>query len=193
MRSTSPSSKPGLEQPLRGAAAHEALRARAGVDPDRLDADDAAYVLARRRGDPDQRHHLLRRELRHRRTAVVRIARRDVHLGEQRVLPLDDVARDVLRKILDEECVVVDDALDRLLEELGEAGHVDALLRRVEVDRAVDRRGDQLLARGRRPIRTAFWTPVTPARDRPSAHLGGEACRSWSMACRLAYGTVRPA
>ena len=55
--------------------------------------------------------------------------------------------RDVLREILDEERVVVDDPLDRLLEELGEARHVDALLRRVEVDRAVDRRGDQLLAR----------------------------------------------
>ena len=38
------------------------------------------------------------------------------------------------------------DALDRLLEELGEAGHVDALLPRVEVDRAVDRRRDELLA-----------------------------------------------
>src|SRR6185503_7746826 len=41
---------------------------------------------------------------------------------------------------------VLHDALDRLLEELGEARHVDALLARVEVDRAVDRRGDELLA-----------------------------------------------
>src|SRR4051812_8164032 len=36
--------------------------------------------------------------------------------------------------------------LDRLLEELGEAGHVHALLARVEVDGAVDRRGHELLA-----------------------------------------------
>ena len=69
-----------------------------------------------------------------------------LHLGDERVLALDDVARDVLGEILDEERVVVDDALDRLLEELGEARHVDALLRRVEVDGAVDRREDQLLA-----------------------------------------------
>ena len=55
-------------------------------------------------------------------------------------------ARDVLGEVLDEERVVLHDALDRLLEELGEAGHVDALLPRVEVDRAVDRRRDELLA-----------------------------------------------
>jgi hypothetical protein len=36
--------------------------------------------------------------------------------------------------------------VDRLLEELGEARHVDALLPRVEVDRAVDRGRDELLA-----------------------------------------------
>ena len=90
-----------LEQPLRRAAADEPLRAGAGVDPDRLDADDAAHAVARRGGDPDQRHHLLRRELRHRRRALVRVARADPHLGEQRVLPLDDPRRDVLREILD--------------------------------------------------------------------------------------------
>ena len=81
-----------------------------------------------------------------RRPALVRVARRDPHLGEQRVLPVDDPARDVLRQILDEERVVLDHALDRLLEELGEARHVDALAARVEVDRAVDRGGDELLA-----------------------------------------------
>ena len=51
----------------------------------------------------------------------------------------------MLGEILDEERLVLDDALDRLLEELGEARHVHALLRRVEVDGAVDRRRDQLL------------------------------------------------
>src|SRR3954449_1076095 len=35
-------------------------------------------------------------------------------------------------------------------------------------------------SRAPRPIRTAFWTPVTPARDRPSATSGVEACRSSS-------------
>ena len=101
--------------------------------------------LARRGGDSDQRHHLLRRELRHRRRPLVRVARSDAHLGEQRILALDDMAGDMLGEILDEERVVVDDALDRLLEELGEARHVHALLRRIEVDGAVDRREDELL------------------------------------------------
>ena len=35
-------------------------------------------------------------------------------------------------------------------------------------------------SRAPRPIRTAFWTPVTPARDRPSGTSGAEACRSSS-------------
>ena len=52
----------------------------------------------------------------------------------------------MLGEILDEERLVVDDVLDRLLEQLREARHVHALLRRVEIDGAVDRRRDQLLA-----------------------------------------------
>src|SRR4029079_13603708 len=67
-------------------------------------------------------------------------------LGEQRLLPVDDPACDVLREILDEERIVVDDALDRFLEQLREAGHVDALPARVEIDRAVDGGGDELFA-----------------------------------------------
>ena len=34
-----------------------------------------------------------------------------------------------------------------------------------------------------RPIRTAFWTPVTPARDSPSRTSGVEAWRSSSGLC----------
>src|SRR5439155_10394572 len=87
----------------------------------------------------------LRAEPGHGRGALVRVARRDAYLGEQRVLALDDAARDVLGEVLDEERLVADDAFHRLLEELGEARHVHALLRGIEVDRAVDRRRDQLL------------------------------------------------
>ena len=137
----------GVEQPLRRAAADEPLRARARVDPDRLDADDAAHAVARRRGDADERHHLLRREPGDRRAALVRVARRMRTSASERALPLDDPARDVLGEVLDEERLVLDDAFDRLLEQLGEARHVHALLRRIEVDGAVDRRRDQLLAR----------------------------------------------
>ncbi len=61
-------------------------------------------------------------------------------------MPVDDAPRDVLREVLDEEGVVVHHALDCLLEELGEARHVDTFLPRVEVDRAVDGGGNELLA-----------------------------------------------
>jgi hypothetical protein len=52
---------------------------------------------------------------------------------------------DVLREFLDEERLADHDLVDRLLEQLREPGHVDALLRGVEVDSAVDLSGDQLL------------------------------------------------
>ena len=58
--------------------------------------------------------------------------------ARQRLLALDDVRRDVLREHLDEEGLADDDLLDRLLEELREARHVHALLRGVEIDRALD-------------------------------------------------------
>ena len=81
-------------------------------------------------------------------TGVVRAIgylRRDPNLCAQRLLTLDDVGRDVLREHLDEERLADHDLLDRLLEELREAGHVHALLRRVEVDRALDVGRDLLL------------------------------------------------
>jgi hypothetical protein len=139
--------EPRLEQPLRRAAAHEPLRARARVDSGRLDADDASRAALARRRDPDQRDHLLRGELGHRRSALARVARDDAYLGAPGALPPDDVLRDVLGELLDEERLADHDLVDRLLEQLRKARHVDALLRGVEVDRAVDRRGDQLLGR----------------------------------------------
>jgi len=51
----------------------------------------------------------------------------------------------MLGEVLHEERVVVDDTLHGLLEQLGKAGHVDALAAQVQVDGAVDRRGDELL------------------------------------------------
>ena len=52
----------------------------------------------------------------------------------------------MLRQDFDEERLADHDFLDRLLEELWEARHVDALLRGIEIDRALDLRGDLLLA-----------------------------------------------
>ena len=128
----------GLGQPLGGAAADEALRTRASVDPGRLDSDDPAHTVGRGRRDPDERDHLLRREPADRRRPAHGPLGRDPRLGTQRALPADDVACDVLRERFDVQRLGPDHSLDRLLEQLGEAGHVDALLLVREVDGALD-------------------------------------------------------
>ena len=102
----------------------------------------------RRGRDPDQRDHLLRHEVGHRRVPAQRPARDDPHLGAERILPLDDLRGDPVREHLDEQPFAEDDLVDRLVEELREARHVDALLVAREVDGAVDlgRHQDLLLA-----------------------------------------------
>src|SRR5919106_2620522 len=129
---------PGLEQALRCSVPDEALSTRAGVDPGRLDADDAPRPLLGRRRDPTQGDHLLRREARHGRPSVDRPLRANPDLRFQRGLALDNPPCDVLGEHLDEERLALDDEVDRLLEELGEARHVDALLVGREIDGAVD-------------------------------------------------------
>ena len=135
----------GLEQPLARAVPDEPLRARAGVDPGGLDADDTARARAVRHCDAAQRHHLLRREAGHGREPADRPLGADPDLGLDGALPLHDPARDVLRKHLDEKSLLADHDVDRLLEELREARHVHALLVGGEIDGAVDdRRHDRL-------------------------------------------------
>ena len=168
----------GLGQPLGGAAADEPLRARAGVDPGRLDADDPAHAVGRRRRDPDERDHLLRRELADGRRPPHGPPRGDPRLGAQRALAADDVAGDVLGERLDVQRLGPDDRLDRLLEQLGEARHVHALLLAREVDRALDLRRPSPSGAPRGWTRIAFWTPVTPARVSDSRTSGEDAWRS---------------
>ena len=59
-------------------------------------------------------------------------------LGANGVLTLDDVSRDHLRDLLDDPCFAEDGIADRLVEDLGEPRHVNALLTTREVDRALD-------------------------------------------------------
>jgi hypothetical protein len=132
-----------LGQPLRGPSPHEPLRARAGIDARRLDADDAARARAVGGRDPDQRDHLLRHQVGHRRAPPERPARDDAHLGPEGALALDDLRRDPIRQCLDQEPLAEDGLVDRLVEQLREAGHVDALLAPREVDRAVELGGHQ--------------------------------------------------
>ena len=140
-----PLAEAGLLETARGALADEALGARAGVDPGRLDADRAARPGRGRAREAEQRHQLLRTEPGHGRRALERVSSCDLHLGAKRTLPLQDVLGDVRGKPLDQELLAHDDLVDRLLEELGKAGHVDALLHRVEVDGAVDLGRDEHL------------------------------------------------
>ncbi len=132
--------EPSLEQSLVRAVSDETLRAGAGVDPVRLDADDPTRPALGRRSDAAEHHHLLGPERGHRRSPANRPLRPNPHLGAQSVLALDDPARDLLREHLDEQRLAVDEEVDRTLEELREARHVHALLVGGEVDRAVDRR-----------------------------------------------------
>jgi len=81
---------------------------------------------------------ILRRQTRDRRDAPHRPARVDPHLGPMGVLALDDMPRDHLGDLLDDPRLTEDGVTDRLVEDLGEPRHVDALLAPCEVDRALD-------------------------------------------------------
>ena len=130
--------EPGVGEPFCRAPGDEPLRAGTGVDPGRLDADHPPCPVLRRRGDADQRHHLLRRQPGDRRHPSHRPASRDPNLGSDGALALDDVAGDHLRDLLHDPCLAEHDVADRLVEHLGEARHVDALLPAREVDGALD-------------------------------------------------------
>src|SRR5439155_13101187 len=67
--------EPGLEQTLSRRAAHEALRAGAGVDAPGFDADDTPDAVRGSGRDPDQRRDLLRLEVADRRSALERVLR----------------------------------------------------------------------------------------------------------------------
>src|SRR5205085_5884966 len=89
---------------------------------------------------------------------------------------------------------VGDDTLDRLLEQLRKARHVDALLRRVEVDRAVDRRGDQLLLRAaadaHRLLHPCHARPREAERDlgRRGLEVVEELARAVAHLCTVPHG-----
>jgi hypothetical protein len=177
IRSTSSASNPASSS-----RSDEPLRARAGVDTGCLDADDLSHAQLGGGRDPDDRDHLLRGQTGYGSPPLQRIARGDPHLGAAGLLTPDDVLRDVLGELLDEERLTDHDLVDRLLEQLGEAGHVHALLARVEVDEAVDLRGDELL--GAAPAESDRLGDALDARPRQAEpHLG---CRGLEIVQELA-------
>ena len=172
IRSTS-SAVAGLLEPLGGPSADEVLRARAGVDPRRLDPDHAPRALGACGRDADQRDHLLGLEAGHRRAAPLRPAGDDAHLGPQGVLALDDLRRDPVGEHLHEQALAEDDLVDRLVEELGEARHVDALLVAREVDGAVDlRRHQDLVVAAADPDRLVHAGDARARESEPDGRRG---------------------
>ena len=90
--------------------------------------------------------------------------------------------RDVLSQLFDEEGLADHDLVDRLPEQLGEAGHVHALLAVVEVDEAVDLSRDQLLgAAPAQADRLGHALDACPRQAEP--HLG---CRGLQIVQELA-------
>ena len=80
-----------LQQPVGRRPAHQSLRARARVDPGRLDADHATHAFLRRGCDSDQLRDLLRRQACDGRAPFDRVLRLDPNFGPERALPVDDV------------------------------------------------------------------------------------------------------
>ena len=117
---------------------HHPLRARAGVQAAHAHADRPARAGGRRRGDADQRVDLLRLQARDGRRARYGELRLDPRERAQRALAVEHARGDPPREVLDRERLADHHGLDRLGEDLGEARHVRALVRRVEIDRALD-------------------------------------------------------
>ena len=93
----------------------------------------------------DQRDQPLRAQPGHGCRPLEGVAGARSDLGPERVLTVQDVSRDVLGELLDEQLLAHHDLVDRLLEQLREARHMDALLLGIEVDVAVDRGGNERL------------------------------------------------
>ena len=88
---------------------------------------------------------------------------------------------DQLGELLDDARLAEHGVADRLVEQLGEARHVNALL---SAPRSTVHSisAAMVVSASPRRILIAFWTPVTPARDSASSTGGEDACMS-STSC----------
>ena len=108
--------------------AHHALRARARGHPLCLDADDSAHPAGVGVRDPDQRVGLLAALAADRRPALESELGAQPHVGAPGIVRVDDRAREPAGEILDPgRCLRPrEDVEGDLLQQLGEARHVDA-------------------------------------------------------------------
>jgi hypothetical protein len=147
MRAISSSEKPSSPSRSRALPGDELLRARAGGDAGGGDAHRPPRAVGRGRRRPVERVDLLRGDPAHGRGLVLGVAGGDVDLRALCALALADDLRDPLGQDLGAEHGRAEHHLaDGVVDDLLEAAHVRALLARAEVDEAVQRRGEQVLA-----------------------------------------------
>src|ERR671919_736801 len=125
-------------EPLAGAVGDESLRARAGGHPLRLDAGQGARSALRSDRGAEEGVELLGGDAGGGRRDGLRVAGGDRYLGAHPLLALANVGGDVRGEDLGLEGLAEHDLVDRLVEDLLEAGHVDAGLLRIEVDEALE-------------------------------------------------------
>ena len=139
-----------FDEPLARGFGHQLLRARAGGHPLRLDADQPPDATLGRDGCADQRVQLLGGDAGHGRQLVLGIAGANRHLCAQPPLPLAHALGDVRGEGLGLQRLADHHRVDRLVDDLLEARHVDAGLARIQVHEALQRRVVELLAARRR-------------------------------------------
>ena len=176
-------SKARFEQPVGCRPAHEPLRARARVDAPRLDADDAAHALGDAAAIP------IRVAISWVWRPVTGVRRSSGYCASMRTSARSACWRSTMcfamcsASVSTRNASPITTVVDRLAEDLRKAGHVDAFLRRVEVDRARDLGGeclfvplvpdaDRLLHAGHARARQA-----EPDLGRRGLHVGGGSFR----------------
>ena len=140
-----PAVEPVLGEAFAGEPGDHLLGAGAGGHALRLDPGQGAG--ATRRGDRGaiEDVDLLGLLAGLRRLHRLRVAGRDRDLGSLAALPLAHLLGDVGGQHLGFERLAEDDLVDRLADDLLEAGHVDAGLLRVEVDEALEAGVEEVL------------------------------------------------
>src|SRR5262249_46279237 len=127
-----------LREPLAGAVLDQALRAGAGGHALCLDSDQRAGPAVGCDRGAEEGVELLGGESGDGGRDSLGVAGRDAHLGSQAALSLADSLRNVGGQALGAEDLAEDNGVDGLVDDLLEAGHVDAGLLRVEVDEAFE-------------------------------------------------------
>ena len=137
----------------------------------------------------EQRVDLLRGQRRGGRRHRFRVAGRDRHLGAQAVLLLADCVGDLRGEVLGAQRLAEDDLVDRLVDDLLEARHVDSRLARVEVDEAFEL-GEEVVGPGRRAVAGGSAMPAdsdhlldSADADAGEAHLGSRPRRLYVASC----------